>query len=94
MACALASLAIPGLDIYSTDLAELLPLARKNVAINGLEGKVNVEELYWGRPLPDTVPHRPDLLLLADCIYVRLCIALKTVELTSPTARSHFPVAA
>jgi predicted RNA methylase len=71
VACALASLGVPNLDIYSTDLAELLPLARKNVSMNGLEGKVKVEELYWGRPLPETVPHQPDLLLLADCIYVR-----------------------
>lgn len=70
VACALASLGVPGLDIYSTDLAELLPLARKNVTLNGLENKVKVEEIYWGRPLPDTVPHQPDLLLLADCIYV------------------------
>lgn len=23
-----------------------------------------------GKPLPDDVPHQPDLILLADCIYV------------------------
>lgn len=70
VACALGTLHIPGLKIWSTDLEQLLPLARQNVALNQLEDVVKVEELAWGKPLPDTVPHKPDLLLLADCIYV------------------------
>ena len=47
VAIALAHLDVPGLDIYSTDLEELLPLARQNVELNGMQGKVKVEELYW-----------------------------------------------
>ena len=47
VAVALAHLDVPGLDIYSTDLEELLPLARQNVELNGMQGRVKVEELYW-----------------------------------------------
>jgi hypothetical protein len=38
---------VPGLEIYSTDLAELLPLAEHNVKLNDLESNVHVKELYW-----------------------------------------------
>ena len=96
VAIALAHLDVPGLKIYSTDLEELLPLARQNVELNGMQDKVKVEELYWfvfpttnpgwwrsapvadvsqvasrGRPIPDTIPSQPDIILMADCIYVR-----------------------
>lgn len=47
VACALGSLRIPGLEVWSTDLEELLPLARHNVALNQLEDIVHVEELAW-----------------------------------------------
>lgn len=72
VACALGSLRVPGLKIWSTDLEQLLPLARQNVALNQLEDVVEVEELAWGKPLPENVPQKPDLLLLADCIYVSI----------------------
>jgi methylase of polypeptide subunit release factors len=70
VACALGTLQIPGLKIWSTDLVQLLPLAKQNVALNDLGGIVEVEELAWGKPLPESIPAKPDLLLLADCIYV------------------------
>jgi methylase of polypeptide subunit release factors len=47
VACALASLQVPGLKVWSTDLEQLLPLARQNVALNGLEDVVEVEALAW-----------------------------------------------
>lgn len=73
---ALGLLNVPGVNIWSTDLEELLPLARHNVRLNGLEESVRIQELCWGKPLPGDVPHKPDLLLLADCIYVSLCSLL------------------
>lgn len=103
VACALGVLGVPGLQIWSTDLQELLPLARQNVALNGLEQNVHVTKLSWqvdihhlylskarvalipmarGQALPNDVPHQPDVLLLADCIYVRqiLCNRLSIVS--------------
>lgn len=51
VACALGLLNVPGLDIYSTDLDILLPLARKNVELNGLQDVVKVAALpWWVRP--------------------------------------------
>ena len=47
VACALGSLGVPGLKIWSTDLVQLLPLARENVALNQLEETVKVAELEW-----------------------------------------------
>lgn len=47
VALALASLRIPGLQIYSTDLKELLPLAMRNVALNAMQDRVKVAELEW-----------------------------------------------
>lgn len=47
VACALGSLRVPGLKVWSTDLAQLLPLAKQNVALNQLEDVVEVEELEW-----------------------------------------------
>lgn len=38
---------VPDLEVYSTDLAELLPLAEHNVKLNGLKANVHVKELYW-----------------------------------------------
>lgn len=43
----MGSLGVPGLKVWSTDLAQLLPLAKQNVALNQLEDVVEVEELEW-----------------------------------------------
>lgn len=31
---------------------------------------VHVSELVWGQPLPLEIPHKPDVILLADCVYL------------------------
>ncbi|KZW03902.1 hypothetical protein EXIGLDRAFT_715937 [Exidia glandulosa HHB12029] len=72
-----------GADVAVTDQAQLLPLMRKNVALNGLEENVRVTELDWANPVPKDM-HDPDLLLAADCVYFEpafplLCATLRNI---------------
>ncbi|GAP83056.2 putative nicotinamide n [Rosellinia necatrix] len=53
-----------------TDQVEMFSLMRHNVALNGLEGKVEAMVLNWGEPLPAAVvADPPDVVLAADCVY-------------------------
>lgn len=75
----LSILLSPLVDKYTvTDLPPLLPLLRKNLKLNGLEGKVVVDELDWvalsglrpsARPSYFSAQPSPDLVLCVDCIF-------------------------
>jgi len=46
-----------------------MPLMEENVKLNGL-GNVKAAVLDWGEEtLPTDTPSRPDVVLLADCVY-------------------------
>ncbi|KIM83873.1 hypothetical protein PILCRDRAFT_818882 [Piloderma croceum F 1598] len=55
--------------VWITDQAPLLDIMSHNVLLNKLTSNVTVSELNWGEPLTDAIPHRPDLILAADCVY-------------------------
>ncbi|KAJ9103941.1 hypothetical protein QFC21_002404 [Naganishia friedmannii] len=71
----------PSAKVYITDQKVLLDLMQRNVDSNfyqhiGLEANdgtsacpVQVAELDWGGELPSGIPHEPDLILAADCVY-------------------------
>lgn len=59
-----------GCDVWITDQEPMLPLMRQNMALNDLRDACHVAELNWGEPLPADVPSKPDVLLLADCVYL------------------------
>ncbi|CCG82618.1 Putative uncharacterized protein [Taphrina deformans PYCC 5710] len=52
-----------------TDLPAVLPILRRNVALNGLAPAVSVRPLAWGQPVgPDLA--NCDVVLAADCVYL------------------------
>lgn len=50
----------------------MLALMHQNLLLNPGMDPCHVAELNWGEPLPpsSTVPAKPDVLLLADCVYL------------------------
>lgn len=63
-------------DCLLTDLPEMVPLMKKNVAKNSpfLEGKANVKPFEWGTEISSLVPHSDQgfqIVLAADCIYYK-----------------------
>ncbi|KAI1178656.1 putative methyltransferase-domain-containing protein [Nemania sp. FL0916] len=56
--------------LYITDQMEMFSLMQHNIALNGLEGRVEALLLNWGEPLPSQVlTNPPDIILAADCVY-------------------------
>lgn len=43
----------------------MLELMRQNLELNSDMDPCEVEELNWGEPIPESVPAKPDVLLLA-----------------------------
>lgn len=60
----------------------------ENVNLNqGGRDPVHVRELVWGTPLPPDVPRKPDVLLMADCVYLEIAfqpLVDTLYELTRP----------
>lgn len=53
----------------------MLSLMSRNLSLNApsLLDPCHIAELNWGiLPLPTTVPSKPDVLLLADCVYLEV----------------------
>lgn len=75
-----------GANVDVTDQAQLLPLMRKNVALNGLEANVRVTELDWAKPVPQDM-RGPDLLLAADCVYFEPAFPLLCTTLCNIVAQ-------
>ena len=59
--------------ILITDLPILIPLQRKNIALNSLPASSVISEpLPWGSSIPNNIPpeyRQPDVILAADCVY-------------------------
>ncbi|KAK6499589.1 hypothetical protein TWF481_009954 [Arthrobotrys musiformis] len=59
-----------GCEFWMTDMHAMMDLMQKNVAFNGLEGKVQCGLLDWADPLPEFITRAPvDIVLAADCVY-------------------------
>ncbi|KAH6915181.1 putative methyltransferase-domain-containing protein [Coprinopsis sp. MPI-PUGE-AT-0042] len=54
--------------VWITDQSPLLPIMKRNVALNEVENNVTVAELDWGTSIPSGIP-KPDVILAADCVY-------------------------
>jgi hypothetical protein len=51
----------------------MLALMRTNLDMNpGMEDRCIIEELNWGESVPEGIPRQPDVLLLADCVYLEV----------------------
>lgn len=61
-----------GAETWITDQDAMLHLMTKNLELNPDMDPCHVAELNWGEPLPEHVPHKPDVLLLADCVYLEV----------------------
>lgn len=44
-------------------------LMQQNIALNGLEGRVEASVYDWGSARPANLPAHPDIVLAADCVY-------------------------
>ncbi|WFD42473.1 Protein-lysine N-methyltransferase efm6 [Malassezia psittaci] len=67
-----------GATTWITDQVPMLPLMEENAKLNkhSMLDPCYIAELNWyvlclfrGDPIPNEVPHKPDVLLLADCVY-------------------------
>lgn len=59
-----------GCETWITDQEPMLELMHTNAALNrDMQDPCHVAELNWGEALPADVPHRPDVVLMADCVY-------------------------
>ncbi|WFD02731.1 Protein-lysine N-methyltransferase efm6 [Malassezia obtusa] len=60
-----------GATTWITDQVPMLPLMDSNTQLNKerMVDACHVAELNWGEPIPHGVPAKPDVLLLADCVY-------------------------
>lgn len=85
------------MDIYVTDIDQLVPLMDRNIKLNELE-HVFPEELWWGEPLkPEFAPTRSnqrqiDLILAADCVYLEKAFPLLEVTLLDLTSCKDPPI--
>lgn len=59
-----------GTTVTLTDLAKVLPVLARNVALNGSPPAVRVRELSWCDPVSPDLQRAGDVVLLADCIYL------------------------
>lgn len=59
-----------GCTTWITDQVPMLPLMEENAALNpDMIDVCHVAELNWGERVPDGIPSKPDVVLLADCVY-------------------------
>lgn len=51
-----------------------MKLMLENIELNGLSDTVAASVLDWGEDsIPDGIPPRPDVVLMADCVYFEPC---------------------
>lgn len=59
--------------VWITDQIPMMKLMAQNLDLNpALKRRCIVAELNWGQPIPADVPSHPDVLLLADCVYLEI----------------------
>lgn len=72
----------------------MMKLMAQNLDLNpSLRDRCIVAELNWGEPVPQNIPKHPDVLLLADCVYLE--IAFQTlvdtmVDMSTPETEILF----
>ncbi|GAB7348036.1 hypothetical protein MBLNU459_g6073t1 [Dothideomycetes sp. NU459] len=59
----------PVQPLHITDQIPMFALMERNIALNGLGGRVEASVYDWGSPVPAAVPRHPDIILAADCVY-------------------------
>lgn len=52
-----------------TDQLPMLSLMHTNIALNSLQSTVEAAIYDWGEAPPTNVPHHPDIVLAAECVY-------------------------
>ncbi|GAM87311.1 hypothetical protein ANO11243_053330 [Dothideomycetidae sp. 11243] len=55
--------------VHITDQLPMLALMNTNIHLNNLQDQVKASIYDWGSPVPEGLPHHPDILLAADCVY-------------------------
>ena len=55
--------------IHITDQLPMLELMQQNIQLNSLTSRVQASIYDWGESVPSNLPHQPDILLAADCVY-------------------------
>jgi predicted nicotinamide N-methyase len=60
--------------VWITDQIPMMRLMQQNLDLNGeqLRKCCTVAELNWGERVPADTPSKPDILLLADCVYLEV----------------------
>lgn len=59
----------PDKQLCISDMAPMLDLMQKNIALNDLQDHVAASIYDWGQERPSSVPESPDIVLAADCVY-------------------------
>lgn len=71
----------------------MLSLMRANIALNGLQERVEASIYDWGEPQPTGLPAHPQTILAADCVYFEPAfpLLLKTLhDLIGPGTTCYF----
>lgn len=55
--------------IHITDVDAMQALMQRNIALNQLHDRVKATVYDWGNERPHGIPHHPDIVLAADCVY-------------------------
>lgn len=51
----------------------MMALMQRNLELNPqLKDRCDIRELNWGEDIPEGIPSHPDILLLADCVYLEV----------------------
>ncbi|PWN46259.1 hypothetical protein IE81DRAFT_279849, partial [Ceraceosorus guamensis] len=67
----LAAMRFPQARVWVTDQEAMLNVMDLNHALNqAAVTNCKVEQLDWGLPASASIPSKPDVLLLADCVYL------------------------
>ncbi|KAE8233177.1 hypothetical protein CF326_g1787 [Tilletia indica] len=93
--------------VWITDQDAMLDLMQRNLKLNeevahaeggnasakSLSSTCVVKQLNWGEPIPEDIPSKPDVLLLADCVYLEVAfqpLVDTMVELSTPSTEILF----
>jgi protein N-lysine methyltransferase METTL21A len=82
-----------GIKVQITDQVPMLSLMKKNIALNGLEHRVEALVYDWGNTPPEGLYLQPDIVLAADCVYFEPAfpLLLSTLEdLIGPKTICYF----
>lgn len=75
------------MEVWITDIDDLVPLMDKNIILNGLEKNVFARALPWGMALPEFAKKDVDVVLAADCVYLEKAFPLLEKTLIDLTTK-------